>query len=443
MRRSPLLVLVLFSMIAPVSHGQTINAAKSYLDRGLTYFAKGELDKAIDDFGVAITFDPGYAAAYYNRGNAKQSKKDMDGAIADYTSAVEINPRFLEAYANRGAARFVQGDIDGAVADSGKAISINPRLAEPYNTRGLARHSQGDLAGAVADFSRAVAADRRYAVAYFNRGRVLHDKGELVGAIADFSVAIKLNPHFALAYANRGLTKLLQGKSDEAARDFDQCLRSDDTLRPLLAERVEQTRRSLAISFPNATGSTTGTKPTATVASVNSTGTAHYSLSNNLGAFEIATYAASPSQPVTVCFQVLSVNDPSTFGNLCVMNVVNGVPVDATTSHDFATRTICASVTSSSPVVIVKGAADQIADLIRLVRGFNLQRGIENSLDAKLQNAQDALTAVRSGNKSSACNLMASFIIEAHAQSGKALTVAEANQLIAAARQIRATLGCQ
>jgi hypothetical protein len=125
------------------------------------------------------------------------------------------------------------------------------------------------------------------------------------------------------------------------------------------------------------------------------------------------------------------------------MHVENGVPVDATSSRDFATRTICASVTTLSPFVIVKGAADQIADLIRLVRSFNLQRGIANSLDAKLQNAQDALTAARSGNKSSACNLMASFINEAQAQSGKALTVAQTNQLIAAARQIRATLGCR
>jgi hypothetical protein len=132
-----------------------------------------------------------------------------------------------------------------------------------------------------------------------------------------------------------------------------------------------------------------------------------------------------------------------TFNNLRVIHIENCVPVDVTSSRDFASRTICASVTSLSPFVIVKGATDQLTHLIRLARSFNLQRGIENSLDAKLQDAQDALTAVRAGNRSSACNSMAAFINEAQAQSGRALTVAQANQLIAAARQIRATLGCR
>jgi hypothetical protein len=202
---------------------------------------------------------------------------------------------------------------------------------------------------------------------------------------------------------------------------------------------------TLAITFPNITGSTTGLQPTTSVTQLDSPATASYSLSNNLGAFEIsttATYNASPSQTITLCFQVLTVNDPTTFNNLRVMHVENGVPVDVTSSRDFSTRTICANVTSLSPFVVVKGAADQLGDLIRLVRSFNLQRGIENSLDAKVQNAQNALIAARAGNRSSACNSMLAFISEAQAQSGRALTVSQANQLIAAARQVRITLGC-
>jgi probable HAF family extracellular repeat protein len=93
-------------------------------------------------------------------------------------------------------------------------------------------------------------------------------------------------------------------------------------------------------------------------------------------------------------------------------------------------------------VVHVKGATELLDDLIQLVRSFNLQRGIENSLDAKLQNTQDALTAARSGNLSRACNSMSSFINAALAQSGKALTSDQADQLVAAARQIMAVLGC-
>src|ERR1041384_5632406 len=130
MRRSLFFALVLLTLGAPVSRGQTIDAAKSYFDRGRASYANGELDRAIDDFSVAIMFDPAYAVAYYGRGNAKRANGDFLGAISDYSNAIQISPRFWQAYANRGAALFVQGDTDGAIADCDKAISINSRTAE-------------------------------------------------------------------------------------------------------------------------------------------------------------------------------------------------------------------------------------------------------------------------------------------------------------------------
>jgi len=97
---------------------------------------------------------------------------------------------------------------------------------------------------------------------------------------------------------------------------------------------------------------------------------------------------------------------------------------------------------SKSFLIVVRGAADQIGDLASLVNGFNLKQGIENSLDAKLQNANAALAAANAGDIAGACNLMAAFINEVNAQSGKALTSAQASQLLAAANQVRSVLGC-
>jgi hypothetical protein len=84
-------------------------------------------------------------------------------------------------------------------------------------------------------------------------------------------------------------------------------------------------------------------------------------------------------------------------------------------------------------------AAAQMTNLIRMKESFNLPKGIENSLDAKLSNAQSSLAA---NNITAACNQMGAFIQETSAQSGKMLTVDQANQLNLAANQIRATLKC-
>jgi hypothetical protein len=78
--------------------------------------------------------------------------------------------------------------------------------------------------------------------------------------------------------------------------------------------------------------------------------------------------------------------------------------------------------------------------LINLVNSFNLPKGLQTSLDAKLQ---DALSTLAEGDTSTACADLTGFISQVKAQSGKKLAVAQATQLIAAAQQIQAALGCQ
>ena len=117
-------------------------------------------------------------------------------------------------------------------------------------------------------------------------------------------------------------------------------------------------------------------------------------------------------------------------------NIVVGVIVATGTAETIAVARYIGDTVNASPV-------DLINALIDLVESFNIKQGIENSLDAKLENALRALDAAQNGDTTTACNSINAFINEVNAQSGKALTVAQANQLIAAAQQIRAALGCQ
>jgi hypothetical protein len=51
----------------------------------------------------------------------------------------------------------------------------------------------------------------------------------------------------------------------------------------------------------------------------------------------------------------------------------------------------------------------QINNLRALVESFNLRQGIENSLDAKLENARRALEAAHNGNLQTACSSLHSI----------------------------------
>ena len=80
--------------------------------------------------------------------------------------------------------------------------------------------------------------------------------------------------------------------------------------------------------------------------------------------------------------------------------------------------------------------ADLIAQLIQSVEDLNLQRGIENSLKAKLNVAQKVLGDANPNNDSAAVNTLSAFIDELEAQRGKKIPVDAADALIADAQAI-------
>ncbi len=75
-----------------------------------------------------------------------------------------------------------------------------------------------------------------------------------------------------------------------------------------------------------------------------------------------------------------------------------------------------------------------------MVMGMNLQQGIDNSLDAKLDAAYNALDDVNENNNVAAINSLNAFIDAVEAQRGNKISNAQADDLIAEAESIIALL---
>lgn len=72
--------------------------------------------------------------------------------------------------------------------------------------------------------------------------------------------------------------------------------------------------------------------------------------------YEVTT-TASVVAPITLCFSAWHVDDPGVFATLRVLHGEDGVLIDRTTSHNFTTRSVCATVNSLSPFVIARSLA--------------------------------------------------------------------------------------
>ena len=84
--------------------------------------------------------------------------------------------------------------------------------------------------------------------------------------------------------------------------------------------------------------------------------------------------------------------------------------------------------------------SEMMLDLADDVIALNLQRGISNSLDAKLNAALGALDDINANNDVAAINTLQAFINAVEAQRGNKITEADADALIAAAQEIIALL---
>lgn len=96
---------------------------------------------------------------------------------------------------------------------------------------------------------------------------------------------------------------------------------------------------------------------------------------------------------------------------------------------------ISANVTALE-TVSSKTAEERLVDLAQMVVEMNVQAGISNALDAKLENAIAALDKAKEGDRSMPTYLLEAFINEVNAQRDKKLTDLQADQLVAAARAI-------
>ena len=130
--------------------------ATAHNNRGNAYSRKGDFDRAIEDYGLAIQFNPNYDKAFNNRGVAFQKKGELDRAIKDFNEAIQLNPNYGNAFANRAETYQKKFDFAHAALDYDDAIRLEPNLEVIWNGRCWTRAILGQLQTALADCNKAL-----------------------------------------------------------------------------------------------------------------------------------------------------------------------------------------------------------------------------------------------------------------------------------------------
>jgi tetratricopeptide (TPR) repeat protein len=207
----------------------------AYLNRGVEYYKKGDLDHAIADFDQAILLNLDFAEAYNDRGLCYTTKGNLDRAIMDFDQAIQLRPDFSEAYSNRGTAYKSKYDFEQAINDYDHAIQLKPDFAAAYNNLGDVYRTTGDFVWAISNYDKALQLRPDYDEAYYSRilacfeideikrsssnaddyyqlGLAYANIGEVGKAITDFNKALKLSRDTNFTHWIQKRLQWLEGK---------------------------------------------------------------------------------------------------------------------------------------------------------------------------------------------------------------------------------------
>jgi serine/threonine protein kinase len=144
----------------PVSSVRSTKEAESCNLRGETFRHNNEPEKAIEQFTLALKYDPEFFLAYLNRATAYDDLRQLDQlkrAIDDCNQALKLIPPDAKAdlslaYILRGNAFRHLKAFDEAIADYNKSLQLGPaNLGKVYYYRGVCYEGKGDLKHAKAD----------------------------------------------------------------------------------------------------------------------------------------------------------------------------------------------------------------------------------------------------------------------------------------------------
>src|SRR5450631_4657922 len=104
----------------------TAALAIAYNNRGDAYTAKGDYDRAVQDFDQSIKINPTNAPTFNNLGAAYLKKGEYDLAIKNLDEAIRLNPNYAKAFVNRAETYKKKNEYDRAARDYDEAIRLEP-----------------------------------------------------------------------------------------------------------------------------------------------------------------------------------------------------------------------------------------------------------------------------------------------------------------------------
>jgi protein O-GlcNAc transferase len=238
-KRGPSAAAPTAALTSPPPSSLALPSPDELFDQAQGLHQQGQLEKAIELYGVVIEGMPERAEPYYKRANALNGLGWAEEALKDYDRAIGLNPSYAYALCNRGSVLERLGRREEALASYDRALAVDPQDPLTHYNRGSVLKDLKRFEEALASYEAAIGLNADLAAAYVNRGNVLQALQRHEAAVESFDRAIALNPAIAEAFQGRGLSLRTLKRLEQALEDYNKAIELDPAGKYLVGVRCE------------------------------------------------------------------------------------------------------------------------------------------------------------------------------------------------------------
>jgi Tfp pilus assembly protein PilF len=199
--------------------------AKPHFDYGSALQKEGRLEEAVEQYNLALQFNPKDAKAHTSLAVALTGQAKFDAAVPHMETALRLEPNNADFHLVYATLLQRIGRNDEAALHFETATRLKPDSAEAHYSYAAFLAGLGKNDEYISELRRVLQLRPDYFYGDLQLADALFAKGDLEGAKAHYLVALRADPTLTVAYNNLGRVYLTQGQISQAIVQFSEALR--------------------------------------------------------------------------------------------------------------------------------------------------------------------------------------------------------------------------
>ena len=199
--------------------------AKPHFDYASALQKEGRLDEAVEQYNLAVRFNPQDAKVHTSLAVALTGQSKFDAAVPHMDTALRLEPNNGEFHLVYATLLQRIGHNDEAALHFEAATRLKPDSEEAHYSYAAFLAGLGKNDEYIAELQRVLQLRPDYPYAELRLADALFAKGDLEGAKLHYLAALRTDPKLTVAYNNLGKLYLTQGQISQAVVQFSEALR--------------------------------------------------------------------------------------------------------------------------------------------------------------------------------------------------------------------------